>query len=152
MSLYRQAGGRGPRAIVAALLAGVLIGALAGYPAGRGSVEAPSAAELVADARAELRPVAAGLELVPIEYEGTLRGGEVESPTEYQAAKDAVLRAEQALRSAGQDLEAVDPDGYAAATRAIARLERAIDSVAPPARVEALARLARARIEALAGH
>ena len=152
MSLYRQAGGRSPRLLAAVLLVGALLGAVAGYVVGRGSVEKPSTAEVIADARAELRPVAAGLELVPIEYEGALSGGEVESPTEYEAAKGAVSRTDAALAAAGEDLRAIDQAGYAAAEEAIARLGEAIDSVAPPARVEALAALAGERIDTLAGN
>jgi hypothetical protein len=140
MSLYRQAGGYAPRALAGTLIVGVVLGALAGFLAGRGSVSEPSAAEVVADARAELRPVAAGLELVPIEYEG-----------EADAAASAAIRAQQTLVEAADDMRAIDPVGYTAATRAVSRLRDAIDAVAPPARIEALARAAEARIDALAG-
>jgi hypothetical protein len=151
VSLYRQAGGLSPRALVAALLIGALIGSLAGFLAGRGSVEERSAAEAVADARAELRPVAAGLELVPIEYEGALEDGRVAAQTEYEAAQGAASRAEAALADAGDDMRAIDPAGYAAAARSLARLGAAIDSVAPPSRIDSLAQAASARVESLAG-
>lgn len=152
MSLYRQAGGYAPRAIVAALIAGVLIGGLAGFLAGRGSVGDRSAAEVVADAQAKLRPVAAGLELVPIEYEGALDDdGRVAAETEYEAAQAAVSRAQAALAAAAEDMRAIDPAGYAAATRSLMQLVAAIDSVAPPSRIEALAARARTRVESLSG-
>jgi hypothetical protein len=151
MSLYRQAGGRDPRLLVAAVAGGLLIGLLVGYLAGRGSVEEPSAAEVIADARAELRPVAAGLELVPIEYEGALRGGKVAAPTEYQGAKEAVARAEADLRAAREDLRAIDPAGYAAATSAIDRLSAALDATAPPNEIKSLAGEASSRVETLTG-
>jgi hypothetical protein len=139
MSLYRQAGGYASRVLIAALIGGLLIGGLAGFLAGRGSVDDPSAAEVVADARAELRPVVAGLELIPIEYEG-----------EADAAASAAVRAQQALAEAADDMRAIDPAGYVAATRAVDQLTEAIDSLAPPARIEALARVAQARIGTLA--
>ena len=149
MSLYRQTGGRSSRALLAVLAVGVLIGLVAGYLIGRGSVDEPSAAEVVADARAELQPVAAGLELVPIEYEGS--DSKVTSPTEYKGATEAVARAEADLAAAEEDMRAIDPAGYAAATQAVERLSRALDAAAPPNEVKDLARKASAAVESLAG-
>lgn len=151
MSLYRQAGGRNPRLLIAVLVVGAAVGALAGYAVGRGSVERPSAAEVIADTRAELEPVAAGLELVPIEYEGAVRAGKVDSPTEYEATQGAVARAQVTLSAAGPGLRAIDAAEYAAAKRAMSRLSEAIDAVASPQRIEALAETARARVDALTG-
>lgn len=151
MSLYRQAGGYAPRTLIAALLAGALIGGLAGFLGGRGSVEEPSLAEQVSQARAELSPVAAGIELVPIEYEGAVSGGRVTAETEYEATQGAAARAAAGLAAVSEDMRAIDPSGYAAATRAIARLAAAIDEVIPAARIEALARSASEKVEALAG-
>lgn len=151
MSLYRQAGGLGARALAGAAVAGLLIGLLSGYLVGRASVEEPSLSDLVAEARAELQPVSAGLELVPIEYEGALRDGRVAEPSEYRATRGAVERAGSALETAAEDLRAIDAAGYAAATRSVDQLTAAIDSVAPPARIEALAARASARVESLAG-
>jgi hypothetical protein len=151
VSLYRQAGGRGPAALAGVLIVGLLIGGVAGFLAGRGTAEEPSAAEVVAAARADLRPVAAGLELVPIEYEGAVRGGEVVARTEYEATQGAVARASADLAAAAEDLRAIDPAGYEAAVASIAALEQALAAVAPPPRIEALAGIASARIETLAG-
>lgn len=150
MSLYRQAGGYSPRTLVAAAVAVALLGGAIGFLLGRGSVEDRSAAEAVADARSELRPVAAGLELVSIEYEGALRGGRV-APTELDAAREAASRAEAELESAAESMRTIDPAGYAAARRAIARLVSAVDAAVPPARVDALAARASAAVEALSG-
>jgi hypothetical protein len=149
MSLYRQAGGRSSRVLVGVLAVGVLVGLVAGYLIGRGSVDEPSASEVVADARAELQPVAAGLELVPIEYEGAWSDGKVTAPTEYEGAKEAVARAEADLEAAGEDMRAIDPAGYAAATKAVERLAAALDAAVPPNRVEDLAREASAAVESL---
>jgi hypothetical protein len=150
MSLYRQAGGRNARAVVAALAGGLLVGVVAGLFLGRGSVEEPSAAEVVAEARAELAPVAAGLELVPIEYEGAVRNGRVIAPTEHEATRRAAARAAEDLAGGAEDLHAIDPAGYDAAVAAISDLEEAIDAVAPPSRIEARTQAAKAQIESLA--
>jgi hypothetical protein len=150
MSLYRQAGGISPRALVVGVLVAALVGALIGFLLGRGSVEDPSPADVVAEARAELRPVAAGLELVPIEYEGAFRGGRV-APTELKAAQDAASRAAAELEAASEDMRAIDPAGYAEAASTVEELSSALDSTASQARVEALATRAQAAVEELSG-
>jgi hypothetical protein len=151
MSLYRQAGGFSPRTLALVAVAALLVGALAGYLAGRGSVDEPSVADLAAEARNELRPVAAGIELIPIEYEGAVDAGGVAAPTELEATQGAASRAEEALEASAGDMKAIDPAGYAAARRSLTELSAAIDAVAAPARVNALARAAEARVAALAG-
>jgi hypothetical protein len=151
VSLYRQAGERGTGLLVALLVAGLLVGGVAGFLAGRGSADDPTLAELIADARAELAPVARGLELVPIEYEGAVRNGKVIAPTEYSATQGAASRAAGDLEAAGEDIRAIDPAGYEAATAAITDLEAAIDVLARQARIDALTAAAADRVEALAG-
>jgi hypothetical protein len=151
MSLYRQAGGRSAGTIVAVLVAGLLVGCLTGFLIGRGTASNPSLSELVADARAELAPVAAGLELVPVEYGGSVRDGRVVSPTEYEASQAAVARAEQALIAAGKDLRAINSAGYAAAVESTKHLSSAVEAKATAARVDSLARAASAKVEILAG-
>ncbi len=151
MSLYRQTGERNSGALIVAVAIGLLIGGLTGLFAGRGSVSQPSLAEQVADARAKLEPVAAGLELVPVEYGGSVRNGRVVSPTEYEASQAAVARAQQDLTAAGADLRVIDPAGYAAALKSIRALSDAVDAKVVAARVDSLARAARARVGVLAG-
>jgi hypothetical protein len=150
MSLYRQAGGRSAGAIAAVLITGLLVGCLAGFLIGRSTAPDPSLSELVADARAELAPVAAGLELVPVEYGNAVRSGRVVEPTEYEASQAAVARAEQALTAAGTDLRAIDPAGYAAAVESMKLLSSAIEARAAAARVDTLAQAASAKVESLA--
>ena len=151
MSLYRQAGGRSAGRIAAALVIGLLIGGLAGFLICRSTASDPSLSELVADARAELAPVAAGLELVPVEYGSSVRGGRVVEPTEYAASQAAVARAEQALTAAGTDLRAIDPVGYSAVLDSLRALSGAIDARASGTKVDSLARAASDRVEVLAG-
>lgn len=150
MSLYRQTGERGPALLVAILLAGILIGGIAGFLAGRGSADDPSLSEQIDAARAELAPVAAGLELVPIEYEGAVTDGKVTARTEHEATRGAAARARDELEASADQVGAIDPAGYEAALQAISRLEAAIDAVAPPIRIEALAETASTRLESLA--
>jgi len=150
MSLYRQVGGFSSRSLLGGVLAAAFVGALIGFLVGRGSVEPPSTAEAVAESRVELRPVAAGLELVPIEYEGALQGGRVVAETELEAARSAGSRAESKLEAASEDMRAIDPAGYAAAVRSVARLTAAIEAQRAIQRVDALAREASARVDALA--
>jgi hypothetical protein len=151
MSLYRQAGGRSAGIIAATLVAGLLVGALAGFLIGRGTADEPSLSELVADARAGLAPVTAGLELVPVEYGNSVRSGRVVEPTEYEASQAAVARAEQGLTAAGTDLRAIDFAGYVASLGAVRSLSEAIDARSPDAKVDSLAHAANAKVEALAG-
>lgn len=151
MSLYRQAGGRNAGAIVVALAAGLLVGGLTGFLAGKGSVEEPSLSDQVAGARAKLDPVAAGLELVPVEYGNSVRDGTVVEPTEYKATQAAVDRARQGLTAAGADLRVIDPVGYSAAVAAVRSVSDAIDARTSATRVDALARAAETRVESLAG-
>jgi len=151
MSLYRQAGERGPALLVGLLVAGLLIGGVAGFLIGQASVDEPTLSEQVDEARAELRPVAAGIELVPIEYEGAVEGGEVTAPSERGAAADAIERADAGLESAAVGLRTLDRRGYEEAVEAIEALGAAVDATAPLARVERLAERAGARVEAFAG-
>lgn len=151
MSLYRQAGERGPALLAAIFAAGLLIGVLAGLLIGLGAAGEPTLGEQIDEARAELRPVAAGIELVPIEYEGAVEGGEVTAPTERGAAAEAVARAAAGLESSAAELRTLDPDGYGEAVEAVAALAAAVDATAPLARVERLAERAGARVEAFAG-
>jgi hypothetical protein len=151
VSLYRQPGERGPALLVTLLLTGLLIGAVAGFLIGRATTDDPSLAEQIEDARAGLAPVAAGLELIPIEYEGAVSNSKVTAQTEYEATQAAASRATEELEASAEDMQAIDPTGYESATAAIEQLESAIDAVAPPARIEALSDGARAQLESLSG-
>ena len=137
MSLYRQAGGR-PWALVAvALVAGVAIGLVIGLLIGGGDSEEPTLGEQVADLRTDTEPLRLALEQVTIEYTGTVSGGEVESPTEYQAAQATVDRAIASFDQLRADLEALDPVAAERLDRALVELSDLVDHQASESAVKA---------------
>jgi uncharacterized membrane-anchored protein YhcB (DUF1043 family) len=137
MSLYRQAGGR-PWALVAvALVAGIGIGIVVGLLVGDGDGDEPSLADQVADLRTEAEPVRLALEQVTIEYTGTVSDGEVESPTEYQAAQATVARAIASFDQLRADLEALNPAAAERLDRALAELSDLVDHRASESAVKA---------------
>jgi len=143
MSLYRQPRAARPLLIAGIAAAALLVGGAIGFALGRGSAPEPSAQDVVAQLRDELRPLAAGLELLPTEYPQALAGG-----GESAAVTGDLARIRSALADATPDLRALDPDGARTLADHVAALEQAIDARAPAARVEQLAAAAQ---DALAG-
>jgi uncharacterized membrane-anchored protein YhcB (DUF1043 family) len=137
MSLYRQAGGR-PWALVAvALVAGVAIGVAIGLLIGGGNDKELTLAEQVADLRTDAQPLRLALEQVAIEYTGTVSDGEVESPTEYQAAQATVARAIASFDQLRADLEALNPAAAERLDRALVELSDLVDHRASEGAVDA---------------
>ena len=122
MSLYRQAGRRSIGTVVAALLAGLIVGGLAGYLIGEGGEEEPSLVEAVAELNRDAEPLRLAMGQVEIEYRGTVEGGEVTSPTEYEASRATVERARATLADLSSDLRAIDAAGLARLDQAIRTL------------------------------
>lgn len=141
MSLYRQPRAARPLVIAGIAVAALLIGGAIGFALGRSSAPEPSAQDVVAQLRDELRPLAAGLALLPTEYPQALAGG-----GESAAVTGDLARVRSALDAAAADLRALDPDGERTLADRLAALEHAIDTRAPAAEVE---RLATAAQEAL---
>jgi hypothetical protein len=138
MSLYRQVGRRGAGAIVAALLSGLIVGGLTGYLIGDGGSEEPSLAEAVAELDSDARPLRLAVDQVSIEYPGTVRDGQVVSPTEYEASVASAERAAATLRELGVDLMAIlEPERYDRISGAIEELQALLRQHAPEAEVEA---------------
>jgi hypothetical protein len=137
MSLYRQAGGRPWALVIAALVAGVAIGLAIGLLIGGGDEEEPTLAQQVADLRTDAEPLRLALEQVTIEYTGTVSGGEVDSPTEYQAAQATVDRAIATFDQLRADLEAIDPAAAQRLDRALVELSDLVDHRAPESAVNA---------------
>jgi hypothetical protein len=134
MSLYRQS--RGARPLLIAVVAGLalLAGVALGFGLGRGTAPEPSAQDVAAQLRDELRPIAGGLQLLPTEYPQALAGG-----GESAAVEGGLARIRSALAAAAPDLRALDPDGERALATRFAELEQAIEARAPSAHVSRLA-------------
>ncbi|HEX7290852.1 MAG TPA: hypothetical protein VF250_06945 [Conexibacter sp.] len=143
MSLYRQPRASRPLLIAGIAVVALLVGGAIGFALGRGSAPEPSAQDVVAQLSDDLRPLAAGLELLPTEYPQALAGG-----AESAAVTGDLAHIRAALTAAGPDLRALDPAGARALAERVAALERAIDARAPAAQVERLAADAQ---DALAG-
>jgi len=146
MSLYRQ-----PRAARPLLLAGIavvalLVGGAIGFALGRGSAPEPSAQDLVAQLRDELRPLAAGLELLPTEYPQALAGG-----GESAAVEGDLDRIRSALADATPDLRMLDPGAARTLANRVAALEQAVAARAVATRVEQLAAAAQAALADVPG-
>lgn len=131
MSLYRQPGRVRPLAIAAVAAVALLIGLGIGYALGHSGRSTPSAQDAVARLRATLRPLGAGLELVPTEYPQARNGTGEESA----AVRGDLRRIRAALTSATPDLRALDPAGTRTLAARVAALEAAVRAQAPPAQV-----------------
>ena len=128
MSLYRQAGRTRAKVIAGVAVAALLVGGGIGYAIGRSSAPEPTASDVVANLRDELKPVANGLELLPTEYPQAYRGAGNESA----AVKGDLAKIRQGFAAARADLTALDPAGARRLQQAIGQLEVAIGAHAPP--------------------
>jgi hypothetical protein len=142
VSLYRQPS-RFTRRTLAIVGAGALAAGLGvGYAVGHSSAPNPSLADNLSSLRSDLDPAQHGLELSRTEYAQGVKGRRVVAPTEYQAARSDVQRAEHAVAGARSDLRALDPRAAAALDRAVGALSDAIAAKEPPARVDELSKQA----------
>jgi len=146
VSLYRQP--RAARPLLLAVVAAValLVGGAVGFALGRGSAPEPSAQDVVAGLREQLRPLAGGLELLPTEYPQALAGG-----GESAAVVGDLARIRSALAAARPDLRALDPHGERALSARVAALGGAVEKRAPAARVAGLAAAAQAALADVPG-
>jgi hypothetical protein len=146
MSLYRQPRAARPLLLGAIAVVALLVGGGIGFALGRGSAPEPSAQDVVAQLREELRPLAAGLELLPTEYPQALQGG-----SESAAVSGDLGRIRSALAASAADLRALDPTGARALAERVAALEQAIGARAAAAQVKQLAAEAQAALAAVPG-
>ncbi|MBS1870192.1 MAG: hypothetical protein JSS99_11060 [Actinobacteria bacterium] len=146
MSLYRQPRATRPLLLAAIALVALLVGGAIGFALGRGSAPEPSAGDVVAQLRGELRPLAAGLELLPTEYPQALAGG-----GESAAVTGDLGRIRDALAAAQADLRTLDPAGLRDLTNRVAALEAAIRVRAAAAQVQRLAAAAQQALAAVPG-
>jgi hypothetical protein len=136
MSLYREAGrGRARMLAIAAVV--VLIAGLAiGFALGRSTAPEPSGADVISGLRSDLRPVSAGLSLLPNEYAQAYRG----EGAELQGVQATIDRMEQQLAKARPDLQALDPEGLSSLERGLEQLATAVKRKDQPAQVEHVAK------------
>ncbi|MFL5817545.1 MAG: hypothetical protein ACJ76L_08085 [Conexibacter sp.] len=146
MSLYRQPGATRPLLIAAIAAVALLAGGAIGFALGRGSAPDPSAQDVVAQLRDELRPLAGGLELLPTEYPQALAGG-----GESTAVEGDLTRIDAALAAATPDLRALDPEGARMLAKRVASLRQAIEARAASAEVARLAASAQSALADVPG-
>lgn len=147
MSLYREAGRGSARNLVIVGVLALLLGGIVGYAIGHSSAPEPSAAELGAKLRSQLRPVKGGLVLIPNEYAQAFKG----EGAEAEGVKGALDRIEKQLIAAAPDLRALDPKGVEQLDIAFDKLRKAVEQKAPPAEVKQLAEQTSAVLAGLPG-
>jgi hypothetical protein len=138
MSLYRQPSRVRAPVIAGAVVVALLVGGAVGYAIGHSNAPEPTAADVVAHLRSELRPAGEALQLLPTEYPQAAKG----EGNESAAVTGALARLDGALASARSDLAVLDPAGARALRQRIAALEAAVTAKAVPAKVAALTRAA----------
>jgi hypothetical protein len=143
MSLYRQPGRVRPLLIAGIAVAGLIVGLVLGYALGRSGRKDPTAQDLVAQLHETLRPLAAGLELLPTEYPQARAG----AGNETAAVQGDLGRIDAALREAASDLRVLDPAGARTLDARVAAIRAAVREDVSPAQLE---RLASAAQDALA--
>ena len=139
MAIYRTASRR-PLILtgVIALVAGVAIGFAIG------SASAPGLAAQVAAARADVRPILTALDVVRIEYDSLLTGGDSGSPA-------GIVRAQEAFRIRRATLELLDPAATARLDQALTRVAELVAAKAPRVDADAAIDEAEAFAHELAG-
>ena len=147
MSLYRQPGRSRPLLIAAVALVALAAGVGIGFAIGRSTSPDPSAQDVVAQLRARLRPLSAGLELLPTEYPQALHA----SGDEAAAVSGDLARIRGALAAAAGDLRALDPAGARVLSARVASLAAAVRAQAPPADVARLAAQAQSALAQVPG-
>jgi hypothetical protein len=134
VSLYREAGSGGTRTLVIVAVIALLVGGAIGYAIGHSSAPEPSAAELGAKLRTQLRPVKGGLALIPNEYAQAYKG----EGAEAEGVQGALDRVEKQLIAVAPDLRALDPKGVEQLDIAFDKLRDAVKEKASPAEVKQL--------------
>lgn len=139
MAIYRTPSRR-PLVLVG--IAGLVIGLVVGGVVGR--LSAPDLTSQLATARAEVRPILTSLDVVRIEYDSLLTGGDSGSP-------GAIARAKDAFAARRDTFFLIDPDATARLEAALDRVGSLVDAKVPQAELEAAVDEAEAVARELAG-
>ena len=123
---------------VAALVVGLVVGFVVGQSA------APGLASQLSTARADVRPILTALDVVRIEYDSLLTGGDSGSP-------DAIVRAQEAFRTRRVTLDLLDSDAAGRLDQALAEVARVVAAKALKAELDAAVDAAEAVARELAG-
>lgn len=125
MAIYRTPS---RRPLVLAGIGGLVAGLLIGLVVGRST--APDLAAQLAAARADVRPILAALDVVRIEYESLLSGGD-------SGSVGAIARAREAFDARRRTFELLNGEAAAALDSSLDRVAAAIAARTPLADLEA---------------
>jgi hypothetical protein len=131
MAIYRPPKPRW-RAAVGAGLVGVVVGMIAGILVSRSE---PNPVEAARSVQAELDRAASSLEVVAIEYDESVDGGEVVSDGEYRGTQDALESSRTRFDDVRAALELLAPDRAGSIDDAYDAVQRSIEARADPAEV-----------------
>ncbi|MBM4407460.1 MAG: hypothetical protein FJ038_02385 [Chloroflexi bacterium] len=125
MAIYRT---QSRRPLILFGVASLLVGLVLGGVIGR--LSSPDLAAQLAAARADVRPILTSLDVVRIEYDSLLTGGDSGSP-------GAIARAKEAFTARRATLALIDQDITARLAAALERVGSLVDAKAPRAELEA---------------
>ena len=127
MAIYRPSRARWPIALAAAVV-GVAIGLVAGLSL---ADTGPHPGAVVSDVRANVRAATALLDVVKVEYQEAVSGGEVTTVQEYGGARDALGRSRARFDRAARVLEPLDHEAAERIGDAYQRLAQMMGETAP---------------------
>lgn len=139
MAIYRT---QSRRPLILFGVASLLVGLVLGGVIGR--LSSPDLAAQLAAARADVRPILTSLDVVRIEYDSLLTGGDSGSP-------GAIARAKEAFTARRATLALIDQDITARLAAALERVGSLVDAKAPRAELEAAIDEAEATARELTG-
>lgn len=125
MAIYRA---QSRRPLVLAGIGGLAAGILIGFLVGRST--APDMATQIASARAEVRPILSSLDVVRVEYDSLLNGGD-------SGSEGAIARAREAFEARRPTFELLDPQVAESLDAALDRVADVVAARAPRADLEA---------------
>ena len=125
MAIYRT---QSRRPLILTGVVALIVGLVAGFAAGQSA--APGLASQIATARAEVRPILTALDVVRIEYDSLLTGGD-------SGSVDAIARAQETLRARRATFELLSPDATTRLDQALQQVAALVTAKAPKAELDA---------------